>query len=863
MTDSDFRAFVEEVRAGTDIVQVITERIPLNASNKALCPFHAEKQPSFSVNPKGQFFYCFGCGVGGDVFRFLELHDNRGFMDVLLDCARKAGVDPPMLTDGDTKQISGGRLIGDILCETAKFYHERLTKEVRDYLTTERGINEEMTSRFQIGWASGGLVDRLTEKCGFPLDLCLRAGVLRTTDGGKARDYFHKRIIFPNLKYGRVVHLTGRVLKGRGPKYLHLPGEIRHLYNEGSLSNREVCLTEGAIDCISAEQAGFPAVALLGVSGFKPEYVAKFSRCEKVYLCLDGDKPGRDAAFKIAESLGPTARILELPDGQDLNDYFKAHEPDDFRCLLDAAQDSITYRIELINPETDKTELPHILDPVLRSLSTMPEPRTEAHLTYGIKKRFGLKKEDVDTYRKVIKSYRQGGEASDAATGAERTQEVSYTALFDGLVDLAEHEGAVAFLVKEGDDIAIHTEIERDGRLYVPPLKDQVPWLLPRASEVLRIYEERSSCSTEEMDAALYDDLLAYHKRISELPNEEYYDLIAAWDFHTYLLEQVQYSPIICLFAVPERGKSRTGKGMTYVAYRGLHVESLREAYLIRVANDLGVSVFFDVMDIWRKAERYGSEDILLQRFEKGATVPRVMYPDKGAHRDIVYYSIFGPTVIGTNRPMDRILDTRAVSINMPASARKFESDVTSATALPLKERLVAFRARRLGQRLPSLAKPALGRLGDILKPIHQVILLVRPERESAFLDLVAKLGANRLADKSTGLEAQILSVMRSIEEKVEKGLLPIKAITDTLNDGRPDNMQLTYHKVGWRLAAMGFEKGRLGDGARAVVWDMDLLGRMEEAYGLRKTSETSELSEIEVEITDVSDDSDVIYGPL
>ena len=95
-----------------------------------------------------------------------------------------------------------------------------------------------------------------------------------------------------------------------------------------------------------------------------------------------------------------------------------------------------------------------------------------------------------------------------------------------------------------------------------------------------------------------------------------FYRLLASWVLHTYLTEHVKYSPIVCLYAVPERGKSRTGKGMIYVAYRGIHVESMRDAYIVRVAHDLHASIFFDVKDIWRKAEKNGSEDVLLHRFE-------------------------------------------------------------------------------------------------------------------------------------------------------------------------------------------------------------------------------------------------------
>lgn len=866
MKDIEFRDLIEKVREQTDIVQVIGRYIALDRHHKALCPFHEEKTPSFSVNPRGQYFHCFGCGAGGDVFRFLELYENKPFMEVLAELANQVGISLPSITPEDKQRIKEVRTIDDILSETARFYHQSLTAEVSDYLTKERGFNEETISRFQIGYANGGLREHLIDKCKFPLDLCLKAGVLKRTDGDSVRDYFYHRVIFPNLKRGRVVHISGRSLDGQEPKYLHLPGEMHYLYNEDALSNRVVYIAEGIPDCLSAIQAGYPTVAILGSSNFKPEYLPKFSRCETVYLCLDGDKAGEEGALKIGGLIGERARIVSLPEGLDLNDYLKEHPKEDFESLVASAKDIIKYELSLIPPDTDKTELPKRLEPILRKLARMEKAKAEAYLSYEIKPRFKLKKEDIDGYREWVNKYRRGeSDALNIQTASTDTKPV-YTALFDGLVDLVEHNGSPAFLVKEEGKLSILPQVERDGVLYIPPPKEQIPWLLPRGEEVLKLYELQELLSQRERDGALYDDLLSYHKAISELPGEEYYDLIVAWDFHTYLLEAVQYSPIICLFAVPERGKSRTGKGMIHVAYRGIHVESLRDAYLVRVAHDLRASLFFDVKDIWQKAEKNGSEDILLHRFEKGAKVPRVLFPDRGAHRDIVYYSIFGPTVIGTNEGVHRILETRAVPINMPETSRRFENDVTPEISLPFKERLIAFRAAHLGETFADIPKPAAGRLGDILKPLQQIIRMVKPEREPSFLRLVRELEAEKLIEKADSLEAQILMTLIGLKGQVERGILPVKVITDAFNEGKSEKSQVTYQRVGRRLSAMGFKKARASDGASAIIWDEESIERMKETYGLRKTSETSDRSETQAPFpgdTDVPDDTDVFRNPF
>jgi hypothetical protein len=421
-------------------------------------------------------------------------------------------------------------------------------------------------------------------------------------------------------------------------------------------------------------------------------------------------------------------------------------------------------------------------------------------------------------------------------------------------------EGVVNFLIKSEDGISVRAHVDLNGERYFPPPKEKVPWLLPSGDRVINAYESCRSNPTA-FGQGLYNDIVRYFRGVSDLPGDLYYDLLTVWCFHTYLLETVQNSPIICLFSVPERGKSRTGKGLIYLAYRGIHVESLREAYIVRAAENFCCSIFFDVMNVWKKAELSGSEDILLHRFEKGATVPRVVYPDRGPHRDTVYFSIFGPTIIATNEGIDKILETRAIYINMPEAHRRFENDVIPEGALELKERLVAFRAWHMGQNLPEAEKPSAGRLGDILKPLLQTIRLVNPRMEQSFFTLVRSLERDRLIEKSTSLEAEILNAVKDLEDDITHGFLPVKAITNRLNVGRPEKFRISYQKVGRILAAMGFRKGRTAEGAAAIYYDDLLITQMLGAYGLGETSETSDTSDSQGEPvgrSDISGDTDV-----
>jgi len=853
LTENSFRDFIEQVRDQADIVQIVGQYLELSNSFKAHCPFHDDRSPSFSVHPKGQYYYCFGCGKGGDVFDFVMEIEGLGFREALFNLAQANGITPPEIAPEQIQEIKKVNRTQEILRETALFYKQHLSAQARDYLKNDRGFNDEAISKFQIGYACKGLQQYLLDGKKFNIEDCIEAGVLKRSGNSSVQSHFRNRIVFPNIYKGKIVHMTGRSIDGREPKYLHLPGPISRLYNEASLYGREVIITEGVTDCLSAVQAGYGAVGLYGVQGLKVEHIPKFSHCKRVYVCMDADKAGESGALKVAEALGDKSRIIQLPDGYDLNEYFLRHTPDDFEKLKKKAKDLIRYKLGRIPPDVDKVELSEHLKPILLDLSKSDTATVEAYLSHEIKPRFGLKNNDVDAYRRMIKNEieKQKPKSSRPSSKSDNTK---YTAHFDGLIDLVSDGNEVAFLVGNGDGIAIQHEIEIDGEIFSPPLKSQIPWLLPRAEKVLELFELEDGLPANESDGALYDDLKDYHKRISELPSEEYYDLITAWDFHTYLQEKLQYSPIICFFAVPERGKTRTGKGIINLAYRGIHVESLREAYIFRVANDLRVSLFFDVKDIWRKAEKNGSEDILLQRFEKGSTVPRVIYPDRGALRDTVYYRIFGPTIIGTNEPVHRILGTRAIQINMPETCSQFESDVTPESALELKERLVCFRARHMGQELPEAPKPARGRLGDILKPIFQIVKLVQPERESALSSLVQQLEDDRKLEKSESIEALILGGVLALAHKIENGLLAQKEIVSHINEDRPEKRKFTPQLIGKRLVALGIKKAKLSDGTSAIIWNASQLEQIAEKYGLSNSSVTAVTSVSSVKSTEETD---------
>jgi len=576
-------------------------------------------------------------------------------------------------------------------------------------------------------------------------------------------------------------------------------------------------------------------------------------RGRTVYLCFDSDvtqkREVRRALWALRCELarrGAEVRVVHLPQGEDggkvgLDDFLATRGADALRRLLDDAP-VLDWQLR-VREILDLTEKDDARDDLLRDLLRDlcdADPLTRERVRKALVDGGALA---ARTFDAQLKFY-TGGDTGDAGDAAGEPAEVTMTARLPGLVDLVQTPDGVAFLMKDEKGLRVVSHVDADGVRYVPPPRDKIPFPLVSADDVLRHYRE-------DTDAALFDDLVTYHRNISDLP-DAWYLLLAVWDVHTWLMEGANYSPLLVFHAVAERGKSRTLKGMAGVAYRALVTETLREANLFRHSHRFGGALLFDVMNLWAKAEKLGSEDVILQRFERGARVMRVVRPDAGDFHDSEFFEIFGPTAIATNESLHQILDTRCLTLNMPEAKREFPDDVTPAEAMPLRARLTAFRARHLGQPLPHVDKPVAGRLGDIARPLVQIARLVRPEREGDLLALIRQLDCERRAEKAETIDGQIVSALLDCAGDVlPDGRLMVKRVLEKVNENRPDDRRLSPQFIGKRLRALGFDRGaRMGEG-NTIIYDADLVDRLVEKYGVRaedactvaETSQTSHSS--------------------
>lgn len=359
---------IEEIKYRNDIENTISQYVNLKRRGKnlvGLCPFHSEKTPSFTVYPENGSFYCFGCGVGGDVVTFTGLIENLDYIESVKLLAEKSGVTLPQDGYDDSMQRLKNKVY-DINRETAKFFHSYLMSEdgkwALSYLLG-RGLSLKTIKQFGLGAAPDSwdsLINHLKGK-GYTISEMMTANVIGKSQRGSYYDRFRKRVMFPIINIrGNVVGFSGRAMPGEdkmGGKYVNTSDtpvykKSENLFGINYAKNNcseQIILVEGNMDVISLHQAGFNnAVAPLGTA-FTPEQVNLIARYTKeIVLMLDADAAGQKAirrASQMLENTGLNVRVVVIPDGKDPDEFIKNNGPDRFRALLSGAVSDIEYKL--------------------------------------------------------------------------------------------------------------------------------------------------------------------------------------------------------------------------------------------------------------------------------------------------------------------------------------------------------------------------------------------------------------------------------------------------------------------------------------------------------------------------------------
>ncbi|MEH7399509.1 DNA primase [Gottfriedia acidiceleris] len=365
---------VEQVRQSVDIVDVVSEYVPLKKQGRnyfGLCPFHGESTPSFSVSPEKQIFHCFGCGAGGNAISFIMQLEGLNFQESVHQLAKKTNITLPTDTVDTVKnpQATEQGIMLEAHEFVKKYYHHLLVnttegKQALEYLLN-RGISREEIKHFELGVAldSWDAVTKVLEKRGYPMPIMEKAGlVVRSERDGNYYDRFRNRLIFPIHNHqGKIVAFSGRIMGEGSPKYLNSPESS--IFHKGKLlyqfyqaknvirkQNRAI-LMEGFADVISAFRAGVhDAVATMGTSLTEDQAKVLKTSVDQIIICYDSDQAGINATEKAAKVLqkeGFTIKVAQMPDGLDPDEYIRQFGPEKFNTsIIEASVSLMSFKMQ-------------------------------------------------------------------------------------------------------------------------------------------------------------------------------------------------------------------------------------------------------------------------------------------------------------------------------------------------------------------------------------------------------------------------------------------------------------------------------------------------------------------------------------
>ncbi|TKB47169.1 DNA primase [Thalassotalea mangrovi] len=421
------RHFIDDLLARTDIVDLIDSKVSLKKAGKnyqACCPFHSEKSPSFTVSRDKQFYHCFGCGAHGNAISFVMEYERLEFVDAIEELAALAGVEVEREQSTSPEQQrkqaqihkqkqDDYQLMGNI----ARYYQHNLkhhadSKVVIAYLK-DRGLSGEIVKRFGIGYAPDSW-DGVIGQFGHNPQQCAQLVELgMAIQGDKSRPYdrFRGRVMFPITdKRGRVIGFGGRVLSDATPKYLNSPEtriyhkgqELYGLYEARKYAKdlQRLVVVEGYMDVVALAQHDIPyAVASLGTSTTVEQLQTLFRTVKEVICCYDGDRAGRDAAWRAMENALPLIRdgfslkFVFLPDGEDPDTLVRKQGKQVFEQILDSAKPLSQFIFEHLLATVDGNSAEGkaaLIDKFQPYLEKMPDSVLKDSIITELANKFGL-----------------------------------------------------------------------------------------------------------------------------------------------------------------------------------------------------------------------------------------------------------------------------------------------------------------------------------------------------------------------------------------------------------------------------------------------------------------------------------------
>jgi DNA primase len=409
------REFIDHLLSRVDIVDVINARVPLKKAGReytACCPFHNEKTPSFTVSPNKQFYHCFGCGVHGSAVNFLMEYEHLDFVEAIESLATTLGIEVPYEKTNTRQNSEKQRLSKDLfsLLEAASEYFQlqlKTTPVAKTYLT-QRGLSEEIIKQFKLGYspeAWNELENHLSPN--YSTAQLLESGLSIKNENNNVYDRFRGRIMFPiRNRKGLIIGYGGRIIGDGNPKYLNSPETP--LFNKGTelygfyearqhtRKLEKLLVVEGYMDVIALAQYGISyAVATLGTATTSEHIQLIFRNVPEVIFCFDGDRAGRDAAWRALENAlpqlndGKEIRFLFLPEGEDPDSLIRQQGKEGFEKQLEQAIPLSNYLLDALQKQFNLSSLEgkaRFLEAASQLLKKIPENLIKSQLVTNLEK---------------------------------------------------------------------------------------------------------------------------------------------------------------------------------------------------------------------------------------------------------------------------------------------------------------------------------------------------------------------------------------------------------------------------------------------------------------------------------------------
>lgn len=472
---------IQDIKDRLDVVEVIGSYLTLKRAGvnwKTNCPFHNEKTPSFNVNPGRQIWHCFGCGLGGDIFSFVQQYEHLDFPETLKLLADRAGVQLPERSLEDKERKEWREKIVRINSFAAKYYHAFLNtkagEKALNYLLG-RGLNPETINTWQIGYAPPQyrVLEQVLEKKGVTLPELIKSGLLVYAEGGRTYDRFYGRVTFPVQDFqGRVVAFSARLLEDRERAAKYVNSSESEVYRKSEVlfglflakkniaTQGEVVVVEGQMDCIKAHQTGFAnTVASSGTALTEQQLKLLFRLCNKIVLALDSDEAGREATYRATElalKLGFDVRIIQIAGAKDPDELI-SQSAEKWKTSVNSALSAVDFYIQEASQSfrVGSLELGRVVvSKILPLIRVLPSSLDKDHYLQSLSRQFAL---DIHSLKKDLLDSKNSSLEDRSLSGVGPDVVVGNTSRVRNLEMLI-----LAILAKGELDLNLHAELEPD-----------------------------------------------------------------------------------------------------------------------------------------------------------------------------------------------------------------------------------------------------------------------------------------------------------------------------------------------------------------------------------------------------------------